>query len=262
MAKGDDSRSRNQINFQGGQAQNRLNNLWDTVTPQNQFFWNNYQNAANSAMPDYQNIMNSFKAMEPGYAEFARTGGFSPTDVASMRSHAIAPTAAVYKNAMRDVDRAKALSGGYAPNYIAARSRINRDLAQSISDTSTGVESNLAQMKQQGRLAGMEGGSNLARSMAGLYGTAPGLASTFGQQLLGSTGNLLNLGGLQNQLGLGLTNAQIQASQLPGKGDYALSRIGQIANMGAGLIGGGGFNLMGQNRPLGADQVFNGGLAG
>lgn len=236
MAKGDDSRARNQINFQSGQSQNRLNNLWDTVSPEHSFFWNNYVNAANSAMPDYQNLQNEFKSLQPGYADFAKTGGFSSGDINAMREHAISPTRAVYANAMRDIDRSKALQNGYAPNYIAARAKVNRDLAQSISDADTNAEAGIAQLRQQGRLAGMEGQSNLARSMAGLYGTAPGLASTFGQQALASQGNLLNLGQLQNQLGLGTINAQIDAGRLPGKYDYASGRIKDIANMGAGVL--------------------------
>lgn len=235
MAKGDDKRARNQIDYQSGQTQGRLNNIWDTLGPANSFFWNNYVNAANSAMPDYQNLQNEFQSLKPGYQEFAKTGGFSPTDINSIREHAISPTKAVYANAMRDVDRAKSLQGGYAPNYIAARSKINRDLSQSLSDASTNAEASIAQMRQQGRLAGMEGGSNLARSMAGLYGTAPGMASMFGNQALASQGNLLDLGRMQSGFGLGTIGAQIDAGRLPGTYDSTMGRIKDIANLGAGL---------------------------
>lgn len=219
MAKGDDKRARNQIDRQGGLAQNNLDNLRTGILWQNQDFQNNYRNAVNQANVDYPNIMGKFR-------EFSETGGYSDQDLSNIRSRALSPTRAVYANANRNVDRQRALQGGYSPGYGVLKSRMARDMSQGLSDASTNAEAQIAQMQNQGRQFGTSG-------MLNAYGTTPGAVNMYGNQLLGSSGQLVDLQGLQNQLGLGTMNAQIAAAGIKGPWqqayDNVLGGIGTVA---------------------------------
>jgi hypothetical protein len=60
--------------------------------------------------------------------------------------------------------------------------------------------------------------------MTSLYGTNPGMSETFGNQV----GQMVGQGG---NFGLGMLGAQTQASQIPGKYETTMGRIGDVANM-------------------------------
>lgn len=62
------------------------------------------------------------------------------------------------------------------------------------------------------------------QGMTSLYGTTPGMASTFGNQLLQGVGQ----GG---NFGLGMYGNQIQASQLPGDWEHTMNRINDIGGL-------------------------------
>lgn len=224
MAKGDDARSRNRITEQGGLAQNHLDNLrTDTLVPQNQTFWNYFTDAANQGKADYNNLMS-------GYDEFAKTGGFSGEDLGNIRARAVAPTRAVYANANREVNRSRALQGGYSPGFGTLKSRMAREQATGMSDAATNVEAAIAQLVQQGRLSGLRGGSDL-------YGTAPGMAKMFGDQALASTDQRLRGEQLQGQLADTMIRGQIAASQLPGKWESNIGRINDVIGIGSKIAG-------------------------
>lgn len=105
----------------------------------------------------------------PGYREFAKTGGYSPTDIQELRARGINPIRASYGTTMRELDRARALGGpGGAPNYIAAVSRANRELPGQMADAMTTVNANLAEQIRAGRLQGLAGLSGIGSTMGGL----------------------------------------------------------------------------------------------
>lgn len=244
MAKGDDARSRNKIDYQGGLAQNHLDNLRNEIVSQNQSLWNMFAPSAQRGMDDYSGLMDMFKGQfgdVMGKArEFTETGGLSDADKASIRSRAISPTRAVYANAQANIDRQRALQGGYSPNYTAATAKMSRDLSQGLSDASTNAEAAIAEMGQRGKLSGLGAmGSALGTGMSGLtglYGQAPGMAGLFGNQYLKSKDQWVDMQGLQNQLGLGLIGSQINASQLPGKWESTFGRIKDIGGLAAGIL--------------------------
>jgi hypothetical protein len=91
------------------------------------------------------------------YKNLSETGGFSGSEIAAMRARGISPVRSVYANAMRNMERQRALQGGYSPNYMAASSKMSRDLSQELADASLGVEARLAPMIREGKLAGLEG---------------------------------------------------------------------------------------------------------
>lgn len=111
----------------------------------------------------------------PGYREFAQTGGYSDKDIRELRARGISPIRSAYSGAIRDIDRARALGGaGGSPNYIAARSRAQRELPGQIADAMTGVNAQLAQDIRQGRLAGLSGLTGLGSTMGGLSSAEAG----------------------------------------------------------------------------------------
>src|SRR5262245_7329525 len=111
-----------------------------------------HQSWSNSGgnMDDYADIMS-------GYRQFAETGGFSPQDLANIRSRSIAPIRSVYDSAKRDVNRQRSLQGGYAPNYAPAMARLAREQSMSQSEATTNAEAGLSQMVAQNRLSGLGG---------------------------------------------------------------------------------------------------------
>jgi|SRR6186713_656781 len=102
-----------------------------------------------------------------GFQQFAQTGGFSPEDLANIRARAVSPVRAVYANAQQNVNRQRALQGGYSPGFNVLQARMAREQGQGISDAATNAEAGLAEMVQKGKLAGLQG-------MAGTEGRGGG----------------------------------------------------------------------------------------
>ena len=160
------------------------------------------------------------------YGEFADTGGYSSDDLANIRARAVSPIRSIYSGARRDIDRQRSLQGGYSPNRTAALAKMAREQSYTTADANTNVEAAIAQMVQQGKLAGMGG-------QAGLYGTSPGLAGTFGSQALDAQG-------LQNQSAQAMIQNRAQSQMMPGAVDTSIGRIGQVAQAGLPFVMGGG----------------------
>lgn len=223
MAMGDDKRVRNQIDYQKNIAQDNLNNLRTRSTDQMwPMFHDQFKDAQKTQMTDYGDLMGGFKG-------FANTGGFTPMGLSNIRNRALAPSRGIMQNAQRNISRNRALQGGYSPGYQSAMSRIQRDTGQQISDAATGTEANIAQMVQQGKLAGLQGGSNL-------YGQTPGMWNMAGNQLLNQFGQQMGIEDQQQRLGLGVMNAQQQAATLPGKWEHTVGRIGDVMDIGSRMI--------------------------
>jgi len=202
-----------------------------------------------------------------GYGNFAQTGGFSPQDIQDIRARAIAPIRGIYSQAQDNIERAKRLAGpGGMANYAATQAKAARDEAYGLSDKTTDAEAMIAQMLQQGKLAGLGGlsqtglgargqdlstalgargqdisgalgarGQNLGAitGQGNLYGTSPGLAQMFGNQLLSSTGQDLAGQQLQQNLAQMLIQGRLGQAQVPGNFQQALGNIGDVL----GLIG-------------------------
>lgn len=257
MSKNDASKAQNAIDYQGGMAQNNLDTIRTSGNQQHSDMWNDYRNSLNSQKDDYGNIMglgggyasggNDF-SFDPrfrsqldnaiaGYESFARDGGFSDQNLSDIRARAIAPTRAVYANAQTNIDRQRALQGGYSPNYTAATTRMAKDLAAGLSDANTNAEAEIAQMVQAGKLAGLGGVSQSTlsgqgmqnqinatnaqqrlgglNSMSGMYSASPGQSEMFARMFSQSGDRQLTGQQLQQALGLGIIDAQIKKSTVP-----------------------------------------------
>jgi hypothetical protein len=147
--------------------------------------WNNYTSAN-------QSDINARQGLENQFGDFAKTGGYTPNDLSNIRGRANSPLAAVYANANREVDRSRALQGGYSPGFGVLKARMARDMSQGLSDSSRNTEGMIAQMVNQGKQFGTSG-------LLSAYGTAPGATGQAGQLALGSTGQRLQGEGLQQE---------------------------------------------------------------
>ncbi len=240
-----------------GQYKNFAANAPAQVTP---------QNVSYNRSGDIQNAIS-------GYTNFANTGGYSQEDQDNLRARGVAPIRAVYANMMNEMMRQKNLSGGYSPNFNAAATKMRTGTSQQMADHVTNVNAGLADAIRQGKLAGLGGLGqvsladadmaqkallanqragidaaainnsannmqlNAIRGQADLFGTRPGLTETTGQLVGQSNDQMLEIPRLQNQLGLGLIQGQINAGQLPGQWESNIGRIKDVANIGGSVLG-------------------------
>lgn len=102
-----------------------------------------------------------------GYGNFADTGGFSDQNIQDIRARSLAPLRATYGNAQNDLDRSRSLTGGGA-NYAAAKAKMSRELGYGLADAGTNAEAQIAQMVQQGKLAGLQGLTSAGTAGQGL----------------------------------------------------------------------------------------------
>ena len=110
------------------------------------------------------NMNDTYSRIMSGYQNFADTGGFSPEDLANLRARSMSPIRAVYANAIRNVERNKALQGGYSPNYGAQMAKLSREQSISQAEHSLNTEADLAEMVQRNKLAGLGGMLDTYRS--------------------------------------------------------------------------------------------------
>ena len=242
-----------------------MENLFNNLYGANSTFMNNYNTGVNKNLQSYDDIMAAYQGFmggnanlssaAGGFRNFADTGGFSDQDIQNIRARAIAPTRSIYSNAMDEVNRNRSLQG-YSPNHNAALAKMSREQSYNISDINTNANAAIAQMVQQGKLAGLSGLANVGSAegqlglgalggMTSLYGSSPGLAATFGNQVLNSGNQLLGAQGMQNDLAQMFMNARAQNAQIPGNFQQAMGNIGSVLGLGGrvagSLIGLGGF---------------------
>jgi hypothetical protein len=86
-------------------------------------------------------------------SNLATTGGYSPEDIQNIRARDISPIRSIYSSAQQGLERQKALSGGYSPNFGAASAKMARDMSDIISNKTIDVNAGIAQNVAQNRLA-------------------------------------------------------------------------------------------------------------
>src|SRR5260370_14951065 len=73
------------------------------------------------------------------------TSGYSAAGIRDIRERDISPIRSIYANAQQNVDRQRALSGGYSPNYNAVTAQMSRDEADKIGNITTAANAGIAQ---------------------------------------------------------------------------------------------------------------------
>ncbi|MBI3334571.1 hypothetical protein HYZ97_03730, partial [Candidatus Pacearchaeota archaeon] len=100
-------------------------------------------------------------------SNLAATGGLSPAEIADIRARDISPIRSIYANAQQNVERQRALAGGYSPNYNAVQAQMARDEAEQIAERTTAVNAGIAEMRAKGRLSAAPAYAGAAGSEAG-----------------------------------------------------------------------------------------------
>lgn len=121
--------------------------------------------------------------------ELARTGGYSDADISSLRARGASPIRAAYKNAERNLNRTRAIQGGYAPGFASALTRMAREQGDLASEAMQKVNADIAEKVASGRI-----------TSAGKYGDIAGGENT----LVAGIGT----GNAQRRAAADLANAQ------------------------------------------------------
>lgn len=301
MAKNDKKKTEQLANEQRNINQTAQNNLQNNVlNPQSQQATQNFQNAIPGAQSDYNDIMQRYRDFQAspgaqhynpervnynrsgemqqaltGYGNFANTGGFSENDLGALRARGISPIQAVYQNSRNELDRQRALQGGYSPNYSAALAKMSGRLGSSIADATQNVNARIAEMVQQGKQFGLGGLGNLASTdtgfdmqaqlanqnaglqaanfnatqggdaarlaalngMTNLYSQTPGMLNMFGNQLNQATNNQLQGNQLQQNASQQALSGRQLVNNTASNFETGLGRVGQIANIGGSVAG-------------------------
>lgn len=278
---------RSGINSQTTGLTNRFNTAADSASKDYGNLQGSYQSFMNSNPISYTPYNQNFEAYG-GYENFANTGGYSPEDVSNIRARANAPIRATYANAQDSLRRSNVLAGGNLANAAASKAKMTRELGYNLGDQSLNTEATLAEAIRNGKLAGLggmtgidtsrmqEGLSNAGQNLnaqglesnrllnalqgqTSLYGATPGQASLYGNQMLNSSGQGVQVEGLQNQLMQAILSGALGNSALPsgyqkGLGNTAstLQLIGQLASLYGQYKGGssGGFGGVSGNPGL------------
>lgn len=232
-----------------------------------------YKNFMSSNPISYMPSNQNFGAYS-GYQNFADTGGYSGQDIQNIRARADAPIKATYANAQNDLERHNRLAGGNLANYPAAKSKMERELSYSLGDQSLNTEASLAEAIRNGKLAGLAGETGIdtskmneglansqgnlsaqnmesSRQLAGLggmnntnqgmtslYGATPGAANMYGNQMLQSSGQNIQVAQLQQQLMNAIMQGTLGMSQVPGNFQQVMGNIGSVMNLASQFFGG------------------------
>jgi len=86
-------------------------------------------------------------------SDLATTGGYSDANIADIRARDISPIRSIYANAQQEAERAKALGGGYSPNFNAVTASMARDEANKIGDVTTSANAGIAQNVASNKIA-------------------------------------------------------------------------------------------------------------
>jgi hypothetical protein len=179
-----------------------------------------YSNVAPSTA-DYQqssDVSNSLGTL----ADLSSTGGYTAAGIADIRARDTAPTKSIYANAQQNIERQRALGGGYSPNFDATQAQLARDESNQISTTDTAAEAGIAQNVAANRIAAAPGyasaaaAANAAKTQAGEFNASQiqgaGLANAQGQLSASEANAQLGLGAAefnsQGQFQAGAMNAQ------------------------------------------------------
>jgi hypothetical protein len=103
-----------------------------------------------------------------GFDEFATTGGYDPTARANIKAQALSPISSMASTTRDELDRRRALAGGYAPGFDAANRQLQRDTSRAIADTSLNANVMLQEKINQGRQWGIGGLAGAETNIGGL----------------------------------------------------------------------------------------------
>jgi hypothetical protein len=133
--------------------------------------------------------------------ELSRTGGYNDADLSSLRARGASPIRAAYAKAERDLNRTKAIQGGYAPGFAAASLRMAREQGDMASEAMQKVNADIAEKVASGRI-----------TSAGKYGDVTGAENVKVADI--GTGNAQRRAAADAANALAANQAALQAQSL------------------------------------------------
>lgn len=152
-------------------------------------------------------------------SNLSQTGGYTPQGIADIRARDISPTRGIYANAQQNVERQRALGGGYSPNFNASQAQMARDESNQVAGIDTAANAGIAQ--------------NVAANEISASGTYAGAAASANAERQGA--NLANAN-IVNQINESNANRNLSGQQ----GNQAANlnaQFGNRANILSGLEG-------------------------
>lgn len=157
------------------------------------------------------------------YSDFAKTGGFSPTDETAFLNRATRGVSGTYDVLKAAADRRRAAAGGLGTGGEDVA--LARHAGQDVAEANTNAMAALKQQENANKLAGAGGLSGLYGQTNQLYDTQTGAANAAGKQVLDALG-------LKYQTDAEAGNILQKLSQNPGTFDNIL----RIANTASGFV--------------------------
>lgn len=126
------------------------------------------------------------KGAEGTYSDFAKTGGFSPTDETAFLNRATRGVSGTYDVLKAAADRRRAAAGGLGTGGEDVA--LARHAGQDVAEANTNAMAVLKQQENANKLAGAGGLSGLYGQTNQLYDTQTGAATAQGKQILDALG--------------------------------------------------------------------------
>jgi hypothetical protein len=86
-------------------------------------------------------------------SNLVNTGGYSEADKENIRARDVSPIRSIYSSAQQNAERAKALGGGYSPNFNASQAQMAREQAAKVGDVTTAANAGIAQSVAANKLS-------------------------------------------------------------------------------------------------------------
>jgi hypothetical protein len=220
-----------------GTAQNTASSLLPSIT-------GGYSDIASTSGYD-PTVLGNINATN---TNLAQTGGISPDQVASMEDKASQAAQSTYQTGAAAAERAQAATGSYGVSGSITGS-LARQGSEAAAQAAQNVSGSIAQIQQQGEIAGAEGLQQTQQAQVGnrltalagntnIYGMNENQVSTTVSQIL------------QDYQQTGQMNAQDMAiltnlANQPGVFDKIVGTIGTLGGAFGGILGGIGLNKIG-----------------
>jgi len=153
------------------------------------------------------------------FEEFQKTGGYSDADLGNIRAKGLSPISASYTAMQDELNRRRAVQGGYAPGFDASSRALRRDTSRGIADMSLDTELGIKDAVNKGRQWGATGGASAETALQGLR-TGNMLAGLQGAGAMDinlqnaiNSGRLGGLGGIQQNDAADLQAGTFNAGQ-------------------------------------------------
>lgn len=137
----------------------RFRNFADTAPQRNADIMGKFNELYSNAGKDYNPALINY-SRDPDVAQslaslkgLTDTGGYTEEGIADLRARGISPIRAAYANAQRDLDRRRAISGGYSPNAGYIASKMAREQSGLTAKAAQDVNANIAEAVASGRRA-------------------------------------------------------------------------------------------------------------